>query len=96
MDRIALEVSAGSLNTLNVPPEMRDYINERGEGRSFNLDSFIVRKTIELHQVIIELLIAQKGAEQLEPFQVTLAVRQPAAKRVQDALAAVLAKDASE
>lgn len=90
MDLTTLKVSSGSPNTLSVPRQMRDYINERGEGRSFNLESFSVQKKAELHQVVIEFLIAQKGAEQLEPFHVTLALGEPAAKQVQEALIALL------
>lgn len=93
MDRTTLEVSAGTSNTLTVPRQMRDYINEKGEGRRFNLDSFSIQKTDE-HQVLIEFLIAQIGAEQVEPFQITLTLGGPAGKQVQEALAAVLAKDA--
>ena len=40
MELTTLELSAGCPNTLSVPHEMRDYIGERAEGRTFTIDSF--------------------------------------------------------
>jgi hypothetical protein len=72
---------------------MRDYINERGAGRSFNLDSFTVQKKVDPHHLVIEFLISQRGADQLEPFQITLAFGEPAARQVQEALYGALATE---
>lgn len=90
MNTTTFQIAAGSSNVLSVPREARDYISERGEGRSFNLDSFSVDKGLESHKVLIHLEIAQKGAEQLVPFTVSLELGEPAAQQLTDALTTTL------
>ena len=90
MSTTTFEVAAGSPNVLTVPREARDYISERSESRSFNLDSFSIDKKFEPHEVIIRLGIAQKGAEQLQPFAVSVVLGVPAARQLTEALTAAL------
>jgi hypothetical protein len=90
MSPTTFEIAAGSPNVLSVPREARDYISERGKSRSFNLDSFSVDRSFEPHQVLIHLGVAQKGAEQLVPFTVSLALGEPAARQLTEALVAAL------
>jgi hypothetical protein len=87
---MTFEVAASSPNILTVPRQARDYINERSESRSFNLDSFSIDRKSEPHEVIIHLGIAQRGAEQLEPFAVTVVLGEPAARQLTEALTAAL------
>ncbi len=70
---------------------MRGYINEQGEGRSFNLESFGMSYETEPHRVVIELLVGKKGAEQLEPFTVSLSLGDLAARQIAQALNGALA-----
>jgi hypothetical protein len=90
MSTTTFEIAAGSSNLLRVPREARDYISEKGESRSFNLDSFELDRSFEPHQVVIHLRIAKKGAEQLTPFEVILTLGEPAAGQLSDALAKAL------
>ncbi len=90
MNTTMFEIAAGSPNVLKVPREARDYISEKGESRSFNLDSFEVDRSFEPHQVVIHLRIAQRGAEQLEPFMVSMALGEPAARQLSEVLAKAL------
>jgi hypothetical protein len=60
---------------------MRDYINEKGEGHSFNLESFSLRREVEPNQVIIDLLIGPAGAEQLTPFTVSIVLGEASAQQ---------------
>ena len=87
------ELSAGSLNTLSVPREIRDYVSERGQDRHFNLESFNVQQNAQPRQVAADFRIIASGAEQLEPFAVTLTLGEPAARQLAEALNAVLRKD---
>jgi hypothetical protein len=89
MSTTTFEVAAGSPNVLTVPREARDYISERSESRSFNLDSFSIDR-FEPHEVIIRLGIVQKGAEQLEPFTVTVVLGEPAPRQLTEGLTAAL------
>jgi hypothetical protein len=83
---MTFEVAAGSPNILTVPRQARDYISdylsERSESRGFNLDSFSIDRKFEPHEVIIHLGIAQRGAEYLEPFTVTIVLGEPAARQL--------------
>ena len=88
MSAMTFEVAAGSSNVLNIPGEARDYINERSESRSFNLDSFSIDRKFEPHEVIIRLGVVKKGAEQLEPFTVSVVLGEPAARQLKEALIA--------
>jgi hypothetical protein len=93
MNPTSLELSAGSPNTLSVPREMRDYINELGGGRRFNLESFSVHQNVQPHQVVVDFRIIPTGAEQLESFTVSLTLGEPAARQLAEALNAALAKE---
>jgi len=75
--------STGSWRSRNLP-------TERSESRSFNLDSVSIDRKFEPHEVIIRLGIAQRGAEQLEPFTVTVVLGEPAARQLTEALTAAL------
>jgi len=90
MGTMTFEVAAGSPNILTVPRQARDYISDRSESRSFNLDSFSIDRKFEPHEVIIHLGIAQRGAEQLEPFTVAVVLGEPAARQLTEALTAAL------
>ncbi|PWT81421.1 MAG: hypothetical protein C5B58_09865 [Acidobacteria bacterium] len=90
MSTTTFQIAAGSPNVLSVPREAREYINEQGQGRSFNLDSFSVDRSNESHRVLIHLGVAQKGAEQLTPFTVSLELGEPAARQLAEALIAAL------
>ena len=65
-------VSGGSVNILNVRSCIREYISEKSESRGFNLDSYAVRLDGEPSRVVVELVIGPHGAEQVEPFKVTV------------------------
>jgi hypothetical protein len=93
MSFTTFELSAGSPNTLRVPREIRDYINERGEGRSFNLDSFSVHENVQPQQIVIDFRITPTGAEQLEPFTVSFTLGGPAASQLGKTLNATLGVD---
>jgi hypothetical protein len=92
MNPITLEVAGGSPNTLKVPREMRDYINERGEGRAFNIESFDIQQNDQPRQVVIDFRITKTGAEQLEPFTVSLVLGEAAARQMTEALNSTLGK----
>ena len=47
MGTMTFEVAAGSPNILTVPRQARDYISDRSESRSFNLDSFSIDRKFE-------------------------------------------------
>ena len=68
MSTTTFEVAAGSSNVLSVPREARDYINERAESRSFNLDSFSIDRSFEPHEVIIRLGVAPQGCRTARTF----------------------------
>jgi hypothetical protein len=87
---MTFEVAAGSPNILTVPRQARDYISERSESRSFNLDTFSIDRKFEPHEVILRLGIGQRGAEQLEPFTVTVVLGEPAARQLTEVLTAAL------
>ena len=86
MSFTTFELAAGSPNTLRVPREICSYVNEQGEGRSFNLDSFSVRQTDQPRQVVVEFRITPTGAEQLEPFTVAITLGEPAATQLTETL----------
>ena len=86
MSHTSFERSAGVSNTLRVPRAIRDYINEQGEGRSFNLDSFSAQLSEQPRQVSVEFRITPTGAEQLEPFTVNLILGESAARQLAEAL----------
>lgn len=90
MDNRTFVAAAGSLNMLEVPVSIREYINEKGEGRRFNLESFAIRRESDLNRVVIELSIGPTGAEQLEPFNVSVSLGDAAARQLTDALEEVL------
>jgi hypothetical protein len=94
MSITTFELSAGAPNTLRVPRAIRDYINERGEGRSFNLESFTVSQNTQPRQIAVDFRITPTGAEQLEPFTVSLILGEPATKQLFDALNLALVNDA--
>jgi hypothetical protein len=85
--------AAGSLNILEVPASIREYINEKSEGRRFNLESFVIRHETDPNRVVVELLIGPKGAEQLEPFRVSVVLSDAAARQLTDALEDVSANE---
>ena len=93
MNTTTFEIAAGSPNILSVPRAAREYISERGESRSFNLDSFDVDRSFEPHQVVIHLRVTRKGAEQLDPFTVALTLGEPAAQQLSDALTGALKRE---
>jgi len=93
MNLTILELSAGSPNALTVPRQIREYINERGQGRSFNLESFSAHHIDHPHQVVLDFRIIPAGAEQLEPFTVRLVLGGPAARQLADGLHAAIEKD---
>jgi hypothetical protein len=64
MDSGTFAAAAGSLNVLDVPILIREYLNEKGEGRRFNLKSFEIRHETDPNRVAVDLLIGPKGAEQ--------------------------------
>lgn len=72
MNPTTLDISAGSPNTLSVPRAVRDYVNERGEGRSFSLESLRAQHIFQPHQIVVDFRVSPTGAEQIEPFTVTL------------------------
>jgi hypothetical protein len=81
-----LEISPAAPNILRVPSTIRGYINEKGEGRSFNLESFRIRHLIEPNHVVVDLSIARKGAELLEPFEVSMVLGDAAARQLAQAI----------
>jgi hypothetical protein len=86
------DLTPGVFNLLKVPRHIRDYINEQGEGRSFNLESFSLRREVETHQVIVDLLIGPTGAEQLTPFTVSVVLGDAAAQQIAESLNVALGK----
>jgi hypothetical protein len=84
-----LEVSPAP-NMLQVPATMRQYISEKGDGRSFNLESFAIRHLTAPDHVVIDLVIAKKGAELLEPFTVNVILGDSAAQQLLQAFTEVL------
>jgi hypothetical protein len=82
--------TAGSVNILDVPISIREYINEKGDGRRFNLESFGIQHETDPNRVVVELLIGPKGAEQIEPFKVSIVLGEAAARQLKDALDEVL------
>jgi hypothetical protein len=72
---------------------MRNYINERGEGRSFNIESVSVHQTDELRKFVIDFHIAPTGAEQLDPFIVSLGLGETAGSQLVEAVSTALAQD---
>jgi hypothetical protein len=94
MDSRTFVAAAGSAtNILDVPISIREYINEKGEGRRFNLESFGIRHETDPNRVVVDLLIGPKGAEQLEPFEVSVVLGDAAARQLKDALEEVLASE---
>jgi hypothetical protein len=91
MDSGTFAAAAGSLNVLDVPILIREYLNEKGEGRRFNLKSFEIRHETDPNRVAVDLLIGPKGAEQIEPFRVSVVLGDAAARQLADALEKVLA-----
>jgi hypothetical protein len=85
--------SAGSLNILQVPRSMREYINEKGEGRAFNLDSFEIRHDTDPNRIVVELLIGPHGAEQIEAFKVSVVLSDAGALQLTHALEKVLSEE---
>ena len=72
---------------------MREYINEKSEGRSFNLESFEIRHETDPNRVVVDLLIGPHGAEQLDAFKVSLVLADTAAGQLTHALEEVLSKE---
>jgi hypothetical protein len=68
-------------------------VNEQAEGRSFNLESFSVHHNDNPSQVVIGFRTVATGAEQLEPFTVSLTLGGPAARQLTEELNAAIAKD---
>ena len=91
MDNRTFDHAAGSVNILQVPTSIREYINEKGEGRRFNLESFAIRHETDPNGVMVDLLIGPKGAEQLQPFTVSVILGDAAARQLMDALREVIA-----
>jgi hypothetical protein len=91
MDSRSFVAAPGSLNILDVPASMREYIHERGEGRRFSLESFDIRHETDPNRVVVDLLIGPKGAEHLEPFKVSVVLGEAAARQLTEALEGVLA-----
>jgi hypothetical protein len=91
-------VSPAAPNILRVPRVVREYVNENGEGRSFNLESFDIHHEVEPGQFVVELSIVNKGAELLEPFAVSIVLWDPAAQQFAAAFSKLLATslDASD
>jgi hypothetical protein len=96
MNPTTLEVSAGLQNTLSTPREIRDYINERGEGRSFNIESVSVHQEPQPRKIVMHFRITPIGAEQLDPFIVSLVLGDAAASQLAEALSIALVKDERE
>ena len=90
MNATTLEIPSGQHTTLTTPRQIRDYINERGEGRTFHIESIAVRQ--DQKKILVDLSIAATGAEQLDPFVVTLGLGQLAARQLLVALSTALAK----
>jgi len=90
MTSLNLEIPAGLQNTLIVPREIRDYINEQAEGRSFQVDSVSLRRISEPRKIAIDLHIAPTGAEQVEPFTVSLGFGEAAANKLLEGLSTAL------
>ena len=86
MDSRTFAAAAGSMNILDVPVLIREYISEKGEGRRFNLESFGIRHETDPNRVVVDLLIGPKGAEQIEPFTVSIILGDAAARQLTDAL----------
>ena len=93
MDSRTFAAAAGLLNVLDVPISICEYINEKGEGRRFNLESFEIRHETDPNRVVVNLLIGPKGAEQVEPFKVSVVLGDAAARQLTDALEKVLASE---
>lgn len=93
MDSRTFVATAGSLNILDVPISIRQYINEKGEGRRFSLESFGIRHETDPNRVVLDLLIGPKGAEQIEPFKVSVVLGDAAARQLKDAFEEVLASE---
>jgi hypothetical protein len=93
MNNRTFAAAAGSLNVLDVPMSIREYINEKGEGRRFNLKSFGIRHETDPNRVVVDLLIGPKGAEQVEPFKVSILLGDAAARQLTEALEKVLASE---
>jgi len=92
MGSISFAASPGSLNILRVPSSMREYINEKSAGRGFNLESFEIRHEADPNRVVVELLIGPHGAEQIEPFKVSIVLGDDAAGQLTHALEEALSK----
>lgn len=90
MSKETFAASVGSLNILHVPNSMRQYINEKSEGRGFGLESYEVRRETDPNRVVVNLVIGPHGAEQLDAFQVTLVFGDDAARQLIQALQEVL------
>ncbi len=88
-----LKVSPAAPNILHVPSEMHAYINEKGEGRSFNIESVNIRHVSEPNHVVVDLSIVNKGAELLEPFMINLVLGDVAAQQFAQAISRALSKD---
>jgi hypothetical protein len=93
MDSRTFDRAAGPVNILHVPVSIREYINEKSEGRRFNLESFAIRHETDPNRVVVDLLIGPKGAEQLEPFKVSVVLGDASARQLTDALERVLASE---
>ena len=93
MDSRTFAAAAGLLNVLDVPISICEYINKKGEGRRFNLESFEIRHETDPNRVVVNLLIGPKGAEQVEPFKVSVVLGDAAARQLTDALEKVLASE---
>jgi len=77
---------AGLANILDVPISIREYINEKREGRRFNLESFDIRHETDPNRVVIDLVIGPNGAEQLEPLKVIVVLGDAAAQQLTSAI----------
>jgi len=93
MDTRTFVAVGGSLNILDVPMSIREYINEKSDGRRFSLESFGIRHETDPNRVVVDLLIGPKGAERLEPFKVSVVLGEAAARQLTDALGEVIASE---
>ena len=94
MGSTSFAASPGSINILRVPSSMREYINENSAGRGFSLESFEIHHEAVPNRLVVDLFIGPHGAEQLEPFKVSLVLGDAAARQLAHALEGVLPKEA--